>query len=329
MDVSDYKNAIKLLEKTIKINEKNVGQHHPKTARNYFNLAQVYLAENDRKTAIDLLKKSHKIFYNVFGDEHPRTREVKSLLDKNKSFQFNENRNKQSIKIPAKSVSESIETVAEPMFGTVVSVAKSFHQLGILVLDGSGSMKEKAAGDSPKHQEVNAGVMELFTRLNASRVKQNFSFSCIKFDTSPTQTLSPTPFDYDKLMKENFDPIVGKGGGTNIFEALNEAKTISDNFLTNPAAESVPHKVLILLMSDGMCFNPETTKAIAKTLKSNPNISIACAYFGMIGNNDTNAQNLLKNISSDSILYYNTVYDGDTLRAFFERSISASCGVKI
>src|SRR5690606_25254611 len=112
-------------------------------------------------------------------------------------------------------------------------IPRYFHQLGILVVDGSGSMTEKAAMNSTKAKEVNAGVMELFNRINASRVKQNFSFACVKFDETATASLPPTTFDFNTLMNESYDPTVGKGGGTQIFEGLNEAKKIAEKFLNN------------------------------------------------------------------------------------------------
>ncbi len=208
-------------------------------------------------------------------------------------------------------------------------IPRYFHQLGILVLDGSGSMTEKAAMNSTKAKEVNAAVIELFNRINVSRVKQNFSFACIKFDETATVSLPPTPFDYNALINENYDPTIGKGGGTKIFEALNEAKKLAEDFLNSAPPDGVPHKVLILLMSDGMCFQPKKTIEVANNLKSNPKILIASAYFGTVGEIDTDAQKVLKEVSTDPATYYTTVYDGEALRAFFERSISQSAGIKI
>ncbi|WP_412466648.1 vWA domain-containing protein [Pedobacter sp. KLB.chiD] len=212
--------------------------------------------------------------------------------------------------------------------GTPV-IPRYFHQLGILVLDGSGSMTDKAPMNSTKAKEVNSGVVELFNRLNVSRVKQNFSFACIKFDETATVTLPPTSFDFNRLMGENYDPTVGKGGGTQIFEALNEAKKLAENFLNSNPIDGVPYKVLILLMSDGMCFQPQTTISVAANLKSNPKINIACAYFGTVGETTTDAQKVLREVSTDPATFYTTVYDGEALRAFFERSISQSAGIKI
>ena len=165
--------------------------------------------------------------------------------------------------------------------------------------------------------------------MNASRVKQNFSFACIKFDESATVSLQPLAFDYQNLMAQNFDPLDGKGAGTQIFEALNEAKRMADDFLSKGSAESVPHKVIILLMSDGLCFEPQQTLLVAEQLKDNPKIQVACCYFATVGTVDSKAQQLLKDVSSDPVTYYSTIYDGEALRAFFERSISQSSGIRI
>lgn len=205
-----------------------------------------------------------------------------------------------------------------------VKLPKVFNQLGILVLDGSGSMKEIGEKNSPKLKHVESACYELFNRMNVSRVKQNFSFACIKFDNEPTVTLEPTAFDFSVLMNTNFDPIDGKGGQTFINLALEQAKQLAEDFLNSAPEGSVPHKVLILLMSDGLCFEPDKTLNISSEIKQNPKIQIASVYFGEVGNNDANAQDLLKNIASDASFYGGTVYDGEALRNFFERSMSKS-----
>jgi Mg-chelatase subunit ChlD len=209
-----------------------------------------------------------------------------------------------------------------------VKLPRVFNQLGIFVLDGSGSMSENTTGNHPKAKEVELACFELFNRMNASRVKQNFSFACIKFDNTPTTILSPIQFDFNTLMNTNFDPLDGKGGQTYINLALERAKEMAEDFLNSASVESVPHKVLILLMSDGMCFEPDKTLQISSEIKSNPKIEIASVYFGTVGGNDVNAQNLMKDVASDTTRF-STVYDGEALRSFFERSISQSANIKI
>ena len=209
-------------------------------------------------------------------------------------------------------------------------VPQTFHQLGILVLDGSGSMASPGRQGLTKAQEVEMGMKEMFARFDVSRVKNNFSFACIKFDTTATVTLPPTPFKELDYYNEDFNPLNGKGGGTHIFEGLNEAKKIAEQFLNNAPKDGVKHSVVILLMSDGMCFEPEKSKLIATQIKAEKNIDIACAYLAEIGGNDIEAidtKNLMQELASDPVSYYATVYDGETLRKFFERSISQSAGI--
>ena len=57
------------------------------------------------------------------------------------------------------------------------TVPQTFHQLGILVLDGSGSMSGMAEGKISKAQAVNMGVRELLTRLIASKNSKDFWIS--------------------------------------------------------------------------------------------------------------------------------------------------------
>lgn len=209
-------------------------------------------------------------------------------------------------------------------------VPRTFHQLGILVLDGSGSMGATGRQQLTKAQEVELGVKELFTRFDASSKKSNFSFACIKFDTTSTVTLQPTAFQDLNYFGEDFNPLNGKGKGTHIFDALNEAKKLAEDFLANAPSDGLRHSVVILLMSDGLCFQPETTIAVAENIKQNKQIVIASAYFAEIGNSNSevnDTKNLLQTVATNPVSYYATVYDGEALRKFFESSISQSSGI--
>lgn len=207
-----------------------------------------------------------------------------------------------------------------------VTLNKSINQLGILVLDGSGSMEDPAPGNVTIAKAVEGGLMEMFNRFNVSKKKQNFSFACIKFDNTPTVTLEPIAFDFNTLMNTNFDPLEGKGGQTYTNLALEQAKEMAEKFLQNPPEPGIPHRVLILLMSDGNSHAPEKTIEVSTEIKKNVDIEIACAYFGTVGNNDPDAQKLLKEVAS-SATKFTTVYDGEALRNFFVASLSASAGM--
>jgi len=209
-----------------------------------------------------------------------------------------------------------------------ITLNKSINQLGILVLDGSGSMESPASGNVTIAKAVEGALIEMFNRFNVSKKKQNFSFACIKFDNTVAVNLEPIAFDFNILMNTNFDPREGReeNGGTYTNLALEKAKEMSENFLQNPPEPGITHRVLILLMSDGQSHEPQKTLEIAAEIKNNPDIEIACAYFGTVGNNDPDAQTLLKEVASNATKF-STVYDGEALRNFFVASLSASAGM--
>ncbi len=206
----------------------------------------------------------------------------------------------------------------------VPEVPRTFHQLGILVLDGSGSMS------GHKAREVANAVNALLDRMSRSRMKNNFSFACVMFDNSPTTILTPTELTQLDYSKIDFNPYNYKGGGTEIYNALAEAERIAKDFLRGAEEAHLPHSVVILLMSDGMCFRPDATKQRAELIKQDARIKIACAYFsyGESESQASGAIELLKEVASGPA-YYATIYDGETLRKFFERSISKSSGTKL
>jgi uncharacterized protein YegL len=206
-----------------------------------------------------------------------------------------------------------------------VTLNKSVNQLGLLVLDGSGSMEDEAPGKISKAKAVEGGLIEMWNRFKVSTKKQNFSFACIKFDNTPSVTLEPIAFDYDTLMNCDWNPQEGKGGGTYTNLALEKAKEMAEYFVNNPSEPGITHRALILIMSDGQSHEPQKTLEISKEIKAK-GIEIACAYMGTVGNNDPDAQTLLKEVATNAAKF-STVYDGESLRNFFIASLSASAGM--
>ena len=84
--------------------------------------------------------------------------------------------------------------------------------------------------------------------------------------------------------------------------------------------------MVILALTDGECANPERTIQIADSIKQDPRIVIAAAYFATKGTTNSAGPNLLRQICSDPARYYKTVYDAETLRRFFEASMTAAAG---
>jgi len=210
-----------------------------------------------------------------------------------------------------------------------IETPKQFSQLGVLVVDGSGSMTEQSVGNITKAQATNNSIRELFTRFKASRVAKNFTFAVVTFDESSTVVLPPT--DVGPSLDDNgdYNPLNGHGGGTRIYTALEEAENVVNSFLGKAPTGGVPHSAIILVMSDGCCSNPAQTKQIADRIKTGPNgslVKICSTLFATIGSKDAAGEALLREIASDPVMGYKTVYDGETLRSFFEKSISAASG---
>lgn len=227
-------------------------------------------------------------------------------------------------------MSETVQ--ADALLVGKIEVPRQFSQLGVIVADGSGSMKEPAAGNITKAQATNNAIRELFTRFKVSRVAKNFTFAVVTFDDKAKIRLPPTQVGPELDDNGDYDPTQGHGDGTCIYRALEEAERLVNEFLRNAPEGGVPHSAVILVMSDGLCSDPARTRQVADRIKNGPfaaKVTICTTLFATIGNPDPAGEQLLRELASDPVMGYKTVYDGETLRGFFERSISAASGVQV
>jgi uncharacterized protein YegL len=211
-----------------------------------------------------------------------------------------------------------------------IETPRQFAQLFVPVLDGSGSMTDAAPGNITKAQATNSAVRGLLTRMKVSRIAPNFSCGLITFDTTPTVVV-PTQ-DLSRVDDNgDYDPLRGHGGGTNIYAALEAAETMVSDFLALQPAGGVSHKAVIILMSDGCCSEPARTRQVAARLKTTyaGKLTLACTLFGTIGQSDAAGEQLLREIASDPVRYFKTVYDAETLRQFMLASVSAASGTAL
>jgi uncharacterized protein YegL len=206
-----------------------------------------------------------------------------------------------------------------------VTESRTFHQLGILVLDGSGSMQAIGDGNISLADSVNRAVREFLGYFKNSSISNNFSFAVITFDNeakvhTPITEL-PNVDDFG-----DYNPMNGHGGGTFIGGGLAEAEKLASQFLNSPEASSVPHDVRIIIMSDGLCQAPDVTKEVAAKLKQNDKIMICSSLFtqaAKAGETETSeAKTVLADIASAANLY-KTTYKETDLRQFFISSMSA------
>jgi Mg-chelatase subunit ChlD len=208
-----------------------------------------------------------------------------------------------------------------------IIVPRTFHQLGILILDGSGSMGAQTAGKISKADAVNMAVRELLTRLQVSKNKKNFSIAVVTYDQ---QAQIHTPITEVETINDNADynPMNGHGGGTDIGAGILQGYQIAQQFLSNVKEGDVPHSVVMVVMTDGECQKPDSTREIASMVRQNANITLCTTLFATIGEANPNAQTLMQEIAS-SPAQYKTVYDAESLRKFFIASVSSGKNVNI
>jgi len=218
-------------------------------------------------------------------------------------------------------MTQQIEDIGE------VTESRTFHQLGILVLDGSNSMNETGDHNRSLAQNVNHSVREFLTYFKGSSIVNNFSLAVVAFGVDAKIHTPITPLSKVDDFAE-YDPTkVGiDGNGTNIGGALQAAEKLAQEFLSNPESSSVPHDVRIIVMSDGLCGTPEQTKAISEALKQNDKLMICSALFtdrSKVADAEVKeAKTVLSDIANAANLY-KTVYGESDLRQFFISSMSA------
>ncbi|MGB3478406.1 MAG: vWA domain-containing protein [bacterium] len=194
---------------------------------------------------------------------------------------------------------------------------KSQEQLGILVLDGSGSMEDIDVRGDVKAEAVARATKELIQRLKTSRRKDEIFLAIIVFDDNIELRLAPTSISEIDL-ELDLDPLVKHGGGTSIGNALDLGHQVANEFLANQQ-EGLPRDAIIILLSDG-CSNSGTKdpRMVAEEIRQNCGAVIATASYG----NDAD-KTLLREISSDPDKYFLEPKNGDELRDYFLSSIES------
>jgi uncharacterized protein YegL len=209
----------------------------------------------------------------------------------------------------------------------IVPTPQSFNQLGILVLDGSGSMAEQSVGKISKAQAVNGAVREMLTRFSVSRHRRNFAFAVVAFDEQASVHTPATPAEQ---IDDNadYDPMRGHGGGTSIGAGLHQARGIAEEFL-RASPEGILSSVVIVVMSDGLDGDPAGTLRMAEEIKGIPSITLCTTYFSEVGAAEPAAQEHLRALATYPATGFKTVYDAETLRKFFIASVSTGTNLVI
>lgn len=206
----------------------------------------------------------------------------------------------------------------------VESAGTSFKQLGILVLDGSGSMvNEENLDKIPKGKAVSQAVRGLFNRLKDSRVADSFCFSVIYYDEKAKLVMDIT--DVKNInCEQDFNPTNGMGGLTYIYKGLEEAKKVADRFFAAPNPQEIPRTAVIVILSDGVDMKQEEAKRVLAKLKKDSRINVATCFFETLGAKKAamkECQQYMEGLASTPALYQ-SVATTEGLRKFFTASVS-------
>ena len=197
-------------------------------------------------------------------------------------------------------------------------------QLCLLVLDASGSMRWAHYGGQTKADAVNEGTLGLITRLKQSSKRADFHVGVINFDHRVIVRQQPIPVLTMELPKALLE-LDDLGDATDIGNALKQAHLICESFLAGQQAGGLPHSTVILLMSDGVCRDPEQTLVIAETIKQDHpmnKIKIVTSLFGDDNDESASAVDLLRTIASikDGTPCFLQTDNVEALRNFFAAS---------
>ena len=69
MEAGNYKDALSLLEKSLKMNRQIMGDGHESNAQIYMVMGQVYLRQKHYEMALDAMQQALKIMEDTFGPE--------------------------------------------------------------------------------------------------------------------------------------------------------------------------------------------------------------------------------------------------------------------
>lgn len=210
------------------------------------------------------------------------------------------------------------ETTIEPPVRPAAS-----RQLVLLARDASNSMLETVDNELGinKAAAVAMATGGLLRRLVASSKSANFHVSLLDYHDQVSHRTAPVPlsaFDLDG----DLDPTCHGVGGTFIGSALEAGAEVAHSFLADTSS-GLPSSVVFVILSDGECLHPDRTRALIDGLRRDERITVAAAFFATRGR-PSNGPALLQALTSDPVRLYREVYDAETLRDFFEKSVAIS-----
>ncbi len=210
------------------------------------------------------------------------------------------------------------------------TVSQSWYQLGILVIDGSGSMtlpygedEESSLGGAAvrtKAEATDDATKKFVGRMIRSRNAPNFGLAFVFFNETVTHQRPPAKM-LEVDANASYDPTKYGIAGTAIHTGLDAAAAIIEEFRREGAAFEVPLSQVVVLMSDGEeRSDVDKVKKAANRLKELPETRLCSCLFATRGQPAV-GETLLQEIASGAH-FYQRVYDTEQLRKFFEASVT-------
>jgi uncharacterized protein YegL len=160
---------------------------------------------------------------------------------------------------------------------SVQKLPRLYNQLVIFIIDGSRSMKTQSINKIPKCQDIDINIRGVINRLRDSKNSLSFDVAVIAFSDHHTNCFgikgvteieSGFCFDPVKIIKEP--------KGTYLRAPLLETKAIIESYFKKYKDKN--NSALILLMTDGILDDYNTSLEAAKEIKGIENVTISVAY---------------------------------------------------
>ncbi len=208
--------------------------------------------------------------------------------------------------------------------GGIRNVSKTFEQFAVLILDTSASMYCLGNNRLKKIENTWIAVREFIQKMMISRNAAAFKIACVNYSSYATVALGITEIqavDIDQLL----EPTEENGGGTLLEPALIEAKSLIDEFLSQPNPSGIYRSAVAMVLSDGLI--PDGNSPTLELLRATPHVSITSTLFSEAELSDDDreqCESILRDIVATSPNHYTPTASAEELRRFFEASLSVS-----
>jgi hypothetical protein len=210
------------------------------------------------------------------------------------------------------------------------TVSQNWYQLGVMVIDGSGSMTLPYAEDEEvslgggavrsKAEATDDAMTKFVSRMRKSHNAPNFGLSFVFFNETVTHQRTPKKV-LELNPADSYDPTAYGVAGTAIHTGLDAAAAIIEGFRREGAAYEVPMSQVVVLMSDGEeRSDVEMVKAAAGRVKALPETKLCSCLFATTGQPAV-GETLLREVATGA-QFYQRAYSTEQLRKFFEVSLT-------